>query len=288
VGLLGLFICLVRRRWREGLFVALLGCYGYVFLVSFVMPRIGGAGAAAAVGSGAGAMKEAFGALVSSPGETLGMLGDPSRVSYLADLFVPLVFLPLLGPLLLAFGLPMLAAGLFWEFPAGEAGRAVQTAVLLPFLFAAAVAGLKRLKGGRILGRLKLTESPFLRWAFIVLPLVSFGVSPAAHFRDAPTEEYRTSLREVSALIPSGASLAVEKRLAARFAHREFMRILPDTEGVEWILIESQVNYKTDTYNNIGKNVLEVSAKKGYKIVHKDNSFILLSRNAEKSGTVPN
>jgi hypothetical protein len=261
VALLGLYICVPRRRWREGLFLLLLGFYGYLFLVSFAMPKMGG--------DGAGVAKAAMGTLFAAPGAALSVLDDPA---YLRDLFLPLA-----GPLTLAFGLPLLAVCVFGQFPAGYTGRAAQTAVFLPFLFSALVAGLRRLGTGKILGRLKLTTRPPLRWALIVLPLLFFGQSPAVHFRDTVPEGYRESLTAAAALIPADGSLSTEERLAVRFAHRESLYVLPATEGADWRVAEAKNAYSNDRYDEIHNKIHELASASGYGLVYRDEFFTLLA-----------
>jgi uncharacterized membrane protein len=266
VALLGLYICLPRRRWREGLFLLLLGSYGYLFLVSFGMPKFGG--------DGGGVAKAAMGALFAAPGAALALMDDPS---YLRDLFLPLALLPLMGPLVLAFGLPLLAVCVLGQFPAGYTGRAAQTAVFLPFLLAAVVAGLRRLKEGKILGRLNLTARPPLRWALVILPLLFFGESPAVHFRDTVPEGYRESLTAAAELIPAEASLSTGERLAVRFAHRESLHALPATGGADWILVEANNADKTDKYIEIHNITHELVSGSGYGLVYRDEFFTLLA-----------
>jgi hypothetical protein len=266
VALLGLYICVPRRRWREGLFLLLLGFYGYLFLVSFAMPKMGG--------DGAGVAKAAMGTLFAAPGAALSILDDPA---YLRDLFLPLALIPLAGPLILAFGFPLLAVCVFGQFPEGYTGRAAQTAVFLPFLFSALVAGLRRLRKGKLLGRLKLTDRPPLRWALIVLPLLFFGQSPAVHFRDTVPEGYRESLAAAAALIPADGSLSTEERLAVRFAHREGLHILPATEGSDWILTETKNVYSQDRYVEIHNKIHELASASGYGLVYRDEFFTLLA-----------
>jgi hypothetical protein len=257
VALLGLYICLPRRRWREGLFLFLVAFYGYVFIGSFVIPRLGGVGGVAA--------KEAFGALAG--GSSSALVNDPAVGAAVRDLFVPLACVPLFGPLVLAFGLPVLVVALF-----GGAEGPIQTAVFLPFLFTAAAAGLRRLKGGRVLGRLKLLNGPLLRWALVVLPLLCFGVSPAVNFQDRAPPGYRESLAAAVSRIPADASLATQEGLAARLAHRRELFVFPKTEGADLILLDLAA---ADPLTPVP------GRKEGYEVAFRDEHFLLLLRAQE-------
>ncbi len=256
VALLGLYICLPRRRWREGLFLFLVAFYGYVFIGSFVIPRLGGEEGIAA--------KEAFVALAEGGYGAAALAADPAVGGALRDLFVPLACVPLFGPLILAFGLPVLVTALF-----GGAESLIQTAVFLPFLFTAAAAGLRRLKEGKVLGRLKLLDGPLLRWALVVLPLLCFGVSPAVHFRDRAPEGYRESLAAAVSRIPPDASLSTQAGLAARLAHRRELFVFPRTEGADLILLDLT---GADPLTPVP------GREEGYEVAFQDEHFLLLSR----------
>jgi uncharacterized membrane protein len=278
---LGLYLCFVRRRWREGLFLFLLTFYGFVLVVTYVMPGMRGVETAdfSRFSHLGGSTEEILGRIFLHPVETALLLADPERLRHLKDLLLPLAYLPLLGPLQFAAGLPVLLGNLLGNDPAFYSIRTPHAALVLPFLFGAAAAGLRRARDGWMLKRLKLLDGWLLPWALIILPLLVFGVPPAASTRAELPDGFRESFNETAAMIPAGASLATEDRLAPYFADRESLSLFPDVGEAEFVLIDAgRAGEAIDGREDGGGVLAGLLREGGYGLHSRDEFFLLLSR----------
>ena len=145
VGCFGLYALLERRPWRYGLAPALVGFGYWAAAVFAIVPAFaGGKGFLWAINYawlGADA-REIATTIVTRPLYTARGVLTLEKGRYLAQLLWPLAFLPLLRPRLLLIPLPILALNLLSE-------RLVQfdllhqyQALIVPFLFLAAIEGL--------------------------------------------------------------------------------------------------------------------------------------------------
>ncbi len=282
---LGLYLCFVRRRWREGLFLFLLTFYGYVLIITYVMPGMSGA-AAAEFGRFShlgGSMEEIIGRIFLHPVETVVLLSDPARLRHLEDLLFPLAYIPLLGPLQFAAGLPILLRNLLGNDPAYYSIRTPHAALVLPFLFGAAAAGLRRARDGWMLKRLKLLDGSLLRWALVILPLLAFGLPPAASTRAEMPEGFRERFGEVAAMIPESASLSTEDRLAPYFANREGLFLYPDVGEAEFVLVKAGRAGEAIGGDEEGGDVLNGLLREGgYILLSRNEFFLLIARPLEE------
>ncbi len=281
VAALGLYLCVVRRRWREGIFLSLVTFYGFLFLVTFVMPKLAGGAAEAAghfshLGSGP---KEILKTVVLRPGQWIPLLAEAGRQRYLLDLVGPLAGLPLLGPLRLLGALPQLAANLISNDPETFAAASWHQAVIVPFLFAAAPCGLRRLQTGWGWRKVQALTGPLLRYGLIVLPLLLFGDSPARHLRFENPEGFAEGFATVRAMIPAESSLAASDPLVAHLAERRDMVIFPDTAGMEFVLVEIGREGSRAAGGTEGLDALiRLFRGEGYAVLHNDAFFLLLKK----------
>lgn len=281
VSFFGLYLSFVRHRWREGLFLFAVTFYGYILLTTFLMPRIGGTEAAvfsrySHLGQSAG---EVLRTLFFRPAEVLALISEPGRARYLENLFLPLAWIPLFGPLRLAISLPILAGNLLSNVPSHYAAASPHTAVAVPFIFAAASAGLRRLKGGWGMKRLQLLSGPLVRWALIVLPLLSFGASPAVHYQAKVPVDYEKMLADISFLIPPEEALSTQSELVPHFAGRPEIYIFPETQGAHYVLVALDGgDSEREGGEGRRESVLHLVKEERFGVVRRNEYFILLSR----------
>ena len=177
VGCFGLYALLERRSWRYGLAPALVGFGYWAAAVFAIIPALaGGKGFLWAINYawlGADA-REIVTTIVTRPLYTARGVLTLEKGRYLAQLLWPLAFLPLLRPRLLLIPLPILALNLLSE-------RLVQfdllhqyQALIVPFLFLAAIEGLADLleadREGRV-RRLAVLVGAAVVAAVLLLPV---------------------------------------------------------------------------------------------------------------------
>jgi uncharacterized membrane protein len=150
VGCLGLFFLTERRSWPYGLAPALAGFGYWAAAVFLIVPALAdGHGFLwrvnyAWLGAGSGAIVRR---IVTDPLYVAGGVLTLEKGRYLAQLLWPLAFLPLLRPRLLLIPAPILALNLLSEEPVQFDLFHQYQALIVPFLFLAAIDGLADLQG---------------------------------------------------------------------------------------------------------------------------------------------
>ncbi len=191
------------------------------------------------------------------PWRVITTLTTLDRLGYLLALLVPLLFLPLLSPLLAACTLPQLAINLYASSGPAQEIDFHYAAVLVPFLVAAAILGLARLRerpltprlegllgrpratAGVLVGAMLLSGialGPLWWWADV--PLTA-GESP--HIRFTADARVR-ALRQAVALIPPDAAVAATNEAGAHLSERRRILLFPrlggppSLGGAEWVV----------------------------------------------------
>lgn len=201
--------------------------------------------------------------LMTDPVGTVRLLATADRLTYLLTLLVPLLFLPLLSPLLAA-ALPQFAinllAGAGLEDATGPANpiRTIEyhyAVVLVPFLIAAAILGLARLRDGRA-GRLGERLRPLTQRTG-VLAVVVVGAVALAGVRGGPLpvwgwvpggwqgsslhtftrDESARALAEAVAMVPPRAPVSATNDAGSHLSARPRIMLFPVLSGAEWVVV---------------------------------------------------
>jgi uncharacterized membrane protein len=194
------------------------------------------------------------------PWRVLTTLTTVDRLGYLLALLLPLLFLPLLAPLLAACALPQLAINLYASSGPAQEIDFHYTAVLVPFLVASAILGLARLRErapagalGRLVRRPRATAGALVAamlvagvalgplWWWARVPLTA-GPSPHNRYTvDAGVN----ALREAVALVPPGAVVSATNEAGAHLSERRRILLFPrlggppSLGGASWVVIST-------------------------------------------------
>ena len=238
---LGAWYALTRRRWAIGGTVAALGIAWTAVAVGVVLPHFNDGsepsfyGRYEEVGGSAAGIAET---LLTDPLTVIRVAFDDRGLSYLAQLLVPLAFLPLAAPLALLPALPELALNLLSATPTQTSIHFHYTAAQIPILFAAAVFGAKRFR------------HPQLAPALVVLALVSnyaLGAIPAwsklPGGEDLQSGSYEVSAHDriaarALASIPDDAVVTTSNSLGAHLSARRRVLSVPRLLNAEWIAVD--------------------------------------------------
>ena len=145
---LGLYVALVRRQRRLGLTWAIIGLTWSLFAFFVIIPAFRGATndvtlRYAWLGNN---LSDIFRTLFTQPGYVIQtQLSDPLRQQFLLKLLLPLGFLSLFSPAILAIALPCLGYNLLSATPSQSSIYFHYIAPLIPFVFIAAAHGATRL-----------------------------------------------------------------------------------------------------------------------------------------------
>ena len=242
----GLFLLIVRRNWRWGLALLVLGFVWAVGVSLWIIPAFRTPGTEypqlfyfSYLGN---SYSEITATLLTDPLIILRQLFDVSRLQAVGRFLLPLgIFLPFLGAEWLLIILPTLGLLLLSGDVEMFTLQKWYTAPLLPVFFAAIAVGLGRL------------DKRWARWAMVwLLLMVLFGyylfsVLPGGRRYVAdeftPTAHDRVGLLMVTA-VPDNASVATQPHYVPHLAHREQIFHYPwikiGQENVDYFLLDRQ------------------------------------------------
>jgi uncharacterized membrane protein len=190
--------------------------------------------------------------VLTHPWRIVTALATVDRLGYLLALLVPLLFLPLLAPLLAACALPQLALNLYASSGPAQQIDFHYAAVITPFLIASAILGLARLRErpperlrrlGPMVRRPRATAGALV--GVMVVAGIALGplwwwagipgtAGPSEHNRytvDARVE----ALRDAVALIPPDAAVAATNEAGAHLSERRRILLFPRLGGPLWL-----------------------------------------------------
>ena len=152
VAAIGIYVLLAKRRPRLGLALTLFGVLYFGVVVNWLMPLLGGAGSAeyryaGFLLPGKGLLQSLLITLGTNPVYTvLYVFSDPAKLVYLAQLFLPVLLLPMLAPVeAWIVALPALLLQLLTA-PGADYGIGFHySAHVTPLIFFLAVLALQRL-----------------------------------------------------------------------------------------------------------------------------------------------
>jgi uncharacterized membrane protein len=240
IAALGVWYALARRKRLEGAVVAALGALWTVLAVYVVVPGFSGGDSFfygfydTVGGSPVGVVRTLF----TDPGAVLGALVEPHDFAYLVWLGLPLLFLFCLSPGLAALALPQLLANGLSDFRSMTDPRYHSVAAIVPFLVAATVLGVARLRPERraLAGAAVLVCSATL--AVFVAPWARAVGSAPLGGRAALPESRIAALNAAVALVPADVAVATSNITGAHLSARRYVYSIPSIERAEWVVVD--------------------------------------------------
>lgn len=176
--------------------------------------------------------------LVRDPRTVLGALVESHDIVYLAWLGLPLLFLFVLSPGLALVALPQLLANSLSDFRSMTDPRYHSVAAVIPFLLAATVFGVAKMRperrgvaAGAILvcsATLALVVGP---WSRVV------GATPLGGRASVPADRI-AALTEAIALIPDDAAVTASNPAGAHLSARRYIYVVPNVGRSTWALVD--------------------------------------------------
>jgi uncharacterized membrane protein len=247
VAAMGVWYGVRPARRRIGLAIAGAGTAVSVLAASVVVPHFapgGGspfAGRYEAVGGSPGGMLETA---VTDPGAIVGAATDGRDLSYLADLLLPLLGLPLLAPLAALTAVPELALNLLSDTRTQTSIHFHYTAGAIPGLMVAAILGAARLRrrfawARRPEGRAIVVSTLVAGILLGPLPVwahVPFGSDLAA--REHVVGHHAGVAARAVRTIPADAAVSATNTLGAHLSERRRILSFPVLRDAEWIAVD--------------------------------------------------
>lgn len=293
---LGLYHCVVTRRWRIGLAVAAAGIGWFLVTTQLVIPRVADEPylfTGYYYGEKGNSIPQVAGYLLTHPLATLQEIATMDKIAFVLQLLVPLCLLSLAGLEALLIGLPTLLFLLLGNQSAFWHITYHYKATLIPPVFFAAIVGGHRLverldrampallssvplraekAGHRMLMGLLLTSSLLVCWFFGETPL-SMPFNPLLC---RPTRRYDT-VQKLKKLIPREATVAATERIAAHLTDRATLRRLSqDWAQPEYVVID--LNEVWPSPASVHKHYRAVRRRREYGVWLFENGIVVFKK----------
>lgn len=292
VFMLGLYALVVERRPRWGLItmaLALVWAYLAVFVIQnrFAAGNIHW-GRYGYLGETPAAMATA---LLTRPDRVWAQLAAAQAGAYLWKLLWPTGLLALLAPEVLLLALPSLAVNLLADFPPmHQVHTLIYAAPIVPFVSAAAVMGLARLRD-RLERRAAWGSKivPVAAGVILVLALVDqrlHGYLPGSgNYLALRVTDHHRRAAAIIAQIPPDAKVSAQDRLNPHVSGRETIYIFPRIEDADTVLLDVTGPAWPQHPSDLRATVDELLTG-GFGVAAADDGYLLLRRDAP-AGPIP-
>jgi uncharacterized membrane protein len=298
VFMIGLYLLLLRRRWREGGLLVIVSLAWFYVASQVIVPafRTGGEQSIYL------AWFETLGdtpleialSPFAAPDKVLALICRPGSLSALGMLTIPLTLLPLLGLPVFAMGAPGLAQFFLSQNPTL---RQLETwhyaAPLLPFVMLATIDGLARtfwiIKYGLRTTRYALRFTlPALSLLLLISSLIYHhlrGYSPLSLLHEWPEVTPHHQLgREIAATIPADSRMLAQAQLVPYVAHRYRLTIWngPLDTDYDYIWLDLSHHKLPNRFNAHGELLTGLVIEEGFGPVVAKDGYLLLKKDAER------
>jgi len=295
VFMMGLYLLLAQRNLKLG--VATMAMAAFWFFVAFfiVIPHF-------SQGEGSPYLSfyaylgdnplEIMGAVLLKPWLIWQNLGE--KLLYLGKLLAPVAFTSLFSPQTLLLATPSLAINLLSTYPPmNELERFQYGSPLVPFVIISAVYGTEFLTR-RLSEKSKVARDHLLTWFAIILLLSSLsyhryhGFTPLSiRFPTFRVTMHDRLANELITLIPEGATVSAQSRLAPHISQRERIYLFPTVEDAEYVFFDVSVD-SWPIHPNDQKRLFDtLISEEGFGILAAKDGYILLQRGLSHSRELP-
>ena len=256
----GIWLAVARGRWRLGAAVAGASVLLLAVDIRYVMPLFRGEPYPhlhrhAYLGSSLG---EILLNIVLRPWRWVGVAFAGGKIVYLLVMLLPLGFLPLLAPRVLAAAVPALALNLLSIDPVLANFRSQYQAFVLPFLMLAAVDGYARIREWR-------RAPAVLGLAFFASVLLTARTTNDLMVTRWRLDAGQRAAHALMGRIPRDAAVSANERLAPHLATRRQIFIYPTGTGISEYVLDVEP-------------VLRAKPAAGYRELARADGWILLRR----------
>ena len=237
---LGIWYALARGRRLAGSLIALAGA-GWTFVAVYVLVKaFSGEDSAfyGFYGHVGGSPQGVVRTLLDDPGAVVSALTEAHDLIYVVWLGLPLLFLFVLSPGLALVALPQLLANWLSDFRSMTDPRYHSIAAVTPFLIAATVFGLRRVRPSRqasFAGAVLVCSATI---ALFVGPWPrAVGMTPLGGRANVSAERV-DALSAAIALVPDDAPVASSNVAGAQLSARRYIYTVPQLERATWVVVD--------------------------------------------------
>jgi uncharacterized membrane protein len=248
VAALGIWYALRRGRRIQGAIVAGAGLAWTIACLRLIIPSFSSGnhspfyGHFEAVGGSPGGLAKTA---LTDPLTILSQATSFRDLAYLCVLLLPVAGLAIWAPTMLLVAGPQLGVNLLAEPVAMTSPTFQYSAAVMPFLFAATVMGLARLKGDlrRLLGASLVASFALL--VFVAAGPVNGAPAIAGDSRtdNKPTRSHLADMRIAASLIPANARVSATNLLGAHLSERRVIYSVPVLLDANWVAINRRDSF---------------------------------------------
>lgn len=285
-GIFGIYMFLIsKERFRKILSIALCLFSFFIsyFLISYAIPQNRGEShfALAYFSDYGDNPTEIVKNVILSPQKTIETVFQKNQINYLKQMFGPLGFLSLLSPLYLVFALPDLAINLLSNNPQLHQIYYQYTSTITPFVFIAAIFGIKNLM--KIFP--KIPPSLFFLYLIFTM-LMSFHLwSPLPGSKHPNTNMFtkpqknKEIINEYLSKMPQKASVSSTNNLGSHLSHRKKIFNVPAGIGSSdyvLFLINDSFGKRLESENE--EILVSLRKNKNYLLAFEKDNFIVFKK----------
>jgi len=309
VFMIGLYVLILRRRWRPGLALIIVGLAWFLVAFYLIIPSSRPTGAGSAyVGffdSLGDTPLEIALSPIRAPEKVFGLLATPQNIRAMTMLTLPLAFLPLVGLPIFILAAPSLAITLLSSNPLMQQLETYHYAApAIPFVILAAIDGIARLSNLKLSNRQitrRLSPTSYslppttvvLSLLVLVISLVYHyyrGYSPLARpFHWPLVTAHEGQGDELAVSIPGSAPVVAQAELVPLASHRQWIEIWqgPLDERADYFLWDVSHPAFVNRDGAQEKLLSDIARDPTVGPIVTQDGYILLQRDAARSPTTP-
>lgn len=301
VAAIGVYLLLFRNQSRLGLWITGVSLLYFALVSLVIMPGLGGGPDlgrfAALTPTNDTGLLALLDGIVSNPLFAFSQaLLDGEKLAFLALLFLPVIFSPLWARARWLTAAPALAVALFASTPVQYSIGYHYPAIMLPFVYYLAMAGLRRNALRPQLGH--GPDLPSRQAAAAVAILVAslamnwqFGWVYGKRYQPPPPPDaHRQAVVTMLAMIPSQASVSTISDLVPHLSNRESIYLWPVVAQADFILFDSDLQANFWPFGSIDPRgeaiayLLPYVTSGEYGLVREEDGVVLLQRGHNVAG----
>ncbi len=249
VAAIGAYVFVGKGRFRSGAALAVIGLAYFLIVTQVVMPALGGAPQLnrfdAMMAPGEFGLAAIASTLLTNPFYVITLIfSNPDRLVYLAQIMLPLLFLPLLGGRAWIAALPAIAISLLTNIDAQFSIAYHYPAIFIPFAFYLTARGARAVLSLRHADH----DGPLIAAGPLAAGLIvaglamnySYGWILSQNFAGMTLQTQRAAaVRECLGVIPRDASVSAMSDLAPHLSSRSEIYLFPIVKDAEYIAFDA-------------------------------------------------
>lgn len=295
ISLFGLYIAVVQKKYLSGLILFALSVLICYLLIWVAIPQALGTDQHFAVAYYSGDEDAGPSGIIKNalfhPIETVNLLLEKDRVSYIKKLLSPLGYTPLLAPLFLIFALPDLTINLLSGRPQLYQIYYQYTAAITPFLFVASVYGLRIIR--KKLPRISISVLVIYLTAWGLYSAYAFGPLPGSRESNldmlTKPQQNKKQIDSLLLSIPESASVAASNGLGSHLSHRRYIFTLPyGYAEADYILFEKSDPHQSPSKEHHLQLLTSLRQNDQYILIYDDGNVTAFRKRNQYMSVIEN